>query len=653
MVSVNPFANLRDECGKVLGDAVQTAYPQLSVSLSPLELPPDPRFGQLSSSICFGYAADLGASPTEIAEEILRKIDLSPCKLVESARAEGAGYINFYADFSTLSSLTVESAKVLDAEYGYVKTTKPERIIVEHTSVNPIHPIHIAHARNSVLGSSLARILEASGHEVFRHYYVDDVGRQSAVVAYGYAKMWRPKPDGKPDHFIGTIYSVTSCLLEIQRLKNEIGRRREVCTGAEVDRFRKELDEWMSIAVELESKYPKIFNRLLETLKEEAEDAELEVSRLNRGYEAGEEQKKRLIREVCEICLDGFKQTLGRAGIFFDSWDWESSFIWNGDVSRCLEELKKTPYVFTKAGVSEFDADRVAQTLNLKGFIGLREDYEIPSLTLARADGTTLYTTRDIAYSIWKSKRAERVINVVGMEQRLAQLQLRLALCALGYIDEGKRQTHFAYNLVSIPGYRMSSRRGRYITFDEVMDEAVRRAYEEVSKRSPSIPDEMKRKISDLVGIGAVKFALVATDPIKPVVFTWDRVIDFERNSAPYLQYSHARACSILRKAPGASRAEAVADYSLLREHLEHEAILMVARFPEIFIDATDSLKPNAIADFTVSLADKFNTFYAKYPVIKAESPGLGQARLGLVDAVRITLRNALNLLGIEAPERM
>ncbi|MFQ6095196.1 MAG: arginine--tRNA ligase [Candidatus Bathyarchaeia archaeon] len=652
MVSVNPFADLRDECNRILRDAIPAAYPELIVSAIPLNLPPDPRFGQLSSSICFEYAKMAADSPVEMAKKIVAEADPSPYSLVDSVRAN-RGYINFYADFTAFSSLTIESTEKLDAEYGYVRSEKPESIIVEHTSANPISPIHIGAARNSVLGDSLARILKARGHQVFRHYYIDDVGRQSAIITYGYAKLGRPKPKGKPDHFIGAIYSVASCLLEIQRLKGEIERRKETSAGEELAHLRRRLDEWLSIAVELESKHPDLFHRLLDALEKVRglEDPEREVARLNREYEDGEKEVKELVREVCEICLEGFRQTLHRAEITVDSWDWESTFIWNGDVSRCLEDLKRTPYVFEEGGVLEFNAEKVARALNLKAALGLREDYEIPSLTLVRADGTTLYTTRDIAYSIWKFKRADSVVNVVGMEQKLAQLQLKLALCALGYVEEAGRLTHFAYNLVSIPGYRMSSRRGRYITFDEVMDGAVQRAYEEVSKRSPNLPEEKKRRISELVGIGAVKFALIETDPIKPVVFTWDRVVNFERNSAPYIQYSHARACSILRKAAKTSMEDA--EYALLREPLEHELILMVARFPEVFIDAADNLKPSTIADFAVALSDKFNGFYAKYPVIKAEPAGLSLARLGLVDAVRITLRNALNLLGIKAPQRM
>jgi arginyl-tRNA synthetase len=152
------------------------------------------------------------------------------------------------------------------------------------------------------------------------------------------------------------------------------------------------------------------------------------------------------------------------------------------------------------------------------------------------------------------------------------------------------------------------------------------------------------------VGKGAVKYALVAVDPTKTVVFTWDRVLDFEKNSAPYIQYSHARAHNILKKA---SRDPKNADYSLLTDIIEREIILMLARFPEVFLDAAENLRPNLIADYVNTLADKFNRFYTKLPVIKAESVELSDARLALVNATRIVFRNALKLLGIEAPDRM
>ncbi len=649
MVSVNPYAEFRDECETALKDTLSRLYPHTFIPQIMLESPPSSEFGELSSSLCFELAKQTGEKPIKLAEKVVQSIDASQFALILSLKAAGKGYINFYVDLPEFSKLTLESIKALDTEYGYVKTDRPKKIIVEHTSANPTSPIHIGQARNPILGDALASILKARGHTVFRHYYIDDVGRQAAVVAYGYQKLRKPKPKEKPDRFIGKIYTITSCITEIDRLKKETRQAKERGATEKALKLQQELDDWTSVAAELNSRFPKLFDKLLRAIKED-ENPDFKMDDLVRGYEAGEEEVKRLIREVCQICVDGFKTTLQRVGISFDSWDWESSFAWSSDVKRVLQRLERTPYVFRVGGVLEFDAERVVQDLNLKAKLGLRDVYEVPSLTLVRADGTTLYTTRDIPYSLWKFKRAEKVINVVGTEQTLPQLQLKLALYALGYTDQAENLVHFAYNLVSLPGYRMSSRRGRYITLDDVIDEVIKRAYDEVSKRSPHLSDEEKRRISQLVGIGALKYALVEVDPTKPVVFNWDRVLDFERNSAPYIQYSHARSCSILRKA---GRKPKNPDYSLLKDELERDISLRLAHFPEVFVDAAENLRPNEIADFINALADKFNKFYAALPVIKAEPKGLSDARLMLVDATRTVFRNALSLLGIEAPERM
>ncbi len=649
MHSANPFAIFRQECERTLANAVKKTFPKIQVVDLAFEKPPNPEYGQLASSICFELAKQLGKKPLDTAKLLVKAINTSKFNLIEHVQPAGTGYINFHANFAKFAAITLESALRFDVEYGCVKTDKPQRIIVEHTSANPAHPIHIGTARNPMLGDTIARLLQTSGHTVYRHFYFDDVGRQTSVMAYGYDKLGRPKLNIKPDHFLGRIYTVTSCLVEIYRLKKELARAKAVQAEEEIIKINKELDEWVSVSAELQSKFPQLFEELLDKITKE-QDPESTVNKLNRAYEEGNPDAKTLIREVSELCLEGFKQTLSRIGVSFDSWDWESDFTFSGQVANVVKKLKESPYVFFMNGVLEFDAEKVARELNLKAKLGLREDYEIPSLTLVRSDGTTLYTTRDVAYTLWKFEKADKVINVIGMEQNLSQLQLKLALFALGFDKYAENLIHFAYNLVSLPGYKMSSRRGRYITFDEVMDEAVKRAYEEVSKRSPQLSEDEKQKIADFVGIGAVRYALVEVDPAKPVMFTWDRVLNFEKNSAPYIQYTHARACSILRKA--ARKPEKPA-YELLKEKLERELILALASFPDVFIEAAQFLKPNLIADFANTLADKFNTFYNALPVIKAEPRELSDARLVLVDAVRIVLRNTLNLLGIVAPEKM
>jgi arginyl-tRNA synthetase len=649
MTSENPFDQFRQECQNALANALKKTLPEIKQPTITLNKTPNIEYGQLASSLCFELAKKLNQKPLTLAEHLVGAIDNSSFNLIEKVAPAGAGYINFHVNFSKFSALTLESIKKAKQNYGFVKTDKSMKIIVEHTSVNPLHPIHIGQARNPILGDALARILQCRGHKVYRHYYIDDVGRQSSVVAYGYAKLGKPKPTEKADLFVGKIYTVTSCLVEINRLK----RARELAVAAksadDLVKANKEIDEWMSIAAELKEKYPVLFEALMTKISED-ENPEEEINRLNRAYESGEPQAKALVREVSDLCLEGFQATMKRVAVTYDSWDWESDFVWSTQVTEILQRLKASPFVYNEEGVVKFNAEKVVQVLNLKAKLGLSENNEVPPLTLGRADGTTLYTTRDIAYTLWKFKQAQKVINVIGMEQSLAQLQLKIALYALGQSEHAENFVHFAYNLVTLPGYKMSSRRGHYITFDEVLDEAVSRAYEEVSKRSPMLSEEEKRKIADFVGLGAVRYALVDVDSSKPVVFTWERVLNFETNSAPYVQYTHARACSILRKA---AREPENVSFELLTEKLERELILNLAGFPDMFIEATEYLKPNMIADYANALADKFNTFYNALPVIKADSLQLSDARIALTQAIQIVMYNALALIGVTAPEKM
>ncbi len=649
LISENPFDQFRQECQTALANALNKALPEIQHPAITLSKTPNIDYGQLASSICFELAKKLGQKPLVLAQQLADTMDQSSFNLIEKVAPAGAGYINFHVNFSKFSSLTLQSVKKLGFDYGFVKTGKPQRIIVEHTSVNPLHPIHIGQARNPMLGDALARILQCRGHDVSRHYYIDDVGRQSSVVAYGYEKLGKPKPTEKTDLFVGKIYTVTSCIVEINRLK----RIREAATLAhaadDLVKANKEIDEWMSIAAELKGKYPVLFEALTSQISQD-ENPEEEIKRLNCAYENGEPNAKQLIREVSDLCLEGFRETMKRVAVTYDSWDWESDFVWSTQVNDVLAKLKSSPFVNSEKGVFAFDAEKVVQTLDLKGKLGLSENNEVPPLTLGRADGTTLYITRDIAYTLWKFKHAKKVINVIGMEQSLAQLQLKIALYAMGCSEYAENLVHFAYNLVTLPGYKMSSRRGHYITFDDVLTEAVQRAYEEVTKRSPLLSEEEKRKIADFVGLGAVRYALVDVDPSKPVMFTWERVLNFETNSAPYVQYTHARACSILRKA---EREPETPAFELLTEKLERELIMNLAGFPDMFIEATEYYKPNMIADYANVLADKFNTFYNALPVIKADSQELSDARIALTRAIQIVMHNALNLIGVVAPEKM
>jgi arginyl-tRNA synthetase len=643
----DPFGKFRRECEVILTRALEALYTVSDERLM-LEIPPKPEMGELASSLPFDLSKRLRVPPRRIAEEISNIVDLSGMELVEAVEAGGSGYINFLADYSKLSRLTLETVIGLDDVYGYLKTNIPSKVIVEHTSVNPAGPIHIGTSRNSLLGDSITRLLKARGHTVSTHFYVNDVGRQMGVVAYGQKMLGEYESKGKPDHWIGLLYAATSCVLEIRTLNSKIQILREN-PDSDLDKVKKDLREWMSAAQEIRSRDVGLYERLSRKIDDD-DNPEESIGRIIRLYEAGDSKVKSLVRRVVDLCLEGFRDTFRRVGVFWDSWDWESDLVWSGAVSEVIKKLIESPYAIEVDGVPAVDVEYISQKIGLKKLYSIPKGLEIPHLILQRSDGTTLYTTRDVAYSLWKFKHADRVINVIGSEQSLAQLQLKIVLSVLTSPEKAENLIHYAYDLVDLPGYKMSKRMGRYIIFDEILDEAISRAYREVEKRSPHISEEEKKNIAEAVGIGAVKYALLNVASTKKVVFTWDRVLNFETNSAPFIQYAHARACNILKRLYSD---EINPEYSLLEDPAEKSLIRTMAIFPEIFTNASESFQPNIIAGFANDLASKFNSFYAKLPVLKAESKGLRDARLSLVKSTRIVLRNSLNILGIEPLERM
>jgi arginyl-tRNA synthetase len=596
----NPLAKLREECQSLLEQASEKVYPGTQLPKTKYSPPPDPEMGELSSPVCFQLARTLMLSPAEIAQNVAEKIDPSPSDLIESAGAVG-GYINFKVDIGRFAGLVLGTVIEEDGEYGFVKTPEPGRVMVEHTSANPNAPLHIGNARNSILGDSLAELLRRQGHEVVVHFLVNDMGRQVAMTTYGWKLLGKPEPEGRAELWVGTIYASVNVVNETTRLIREIREAEERGQVYEIAELQKEHEEYQKAAKELRKRYPNVYDTLAEKLPE-IEDPNAEIVALNTAYENNELEATEDVRKVVGYCLRGFETSLGEIGIGFDSFDFESDLVWKKAADDVLDELKATPYAFTDEGVLVLDSDNIAKDLDLKEKWGLNPDHEIPRLVLARSDGTTLYTLRDMAYHIWKFGLVDRDINIIGSEQRLAQLQLRLALAAMGHQWMG-----------------------------------------------PHLSKEEKEGIAKVVGHGAIKYTLLSVDPMKTVTFDWEEALNFETNSAPYIQYSHARACNILKHAE--ERPEP--DYGGLTARREKELIMALAAFPETFTDAANELKPGEITAYANNLSDKFNSFYAAHPVIKAETSGLAGARLKLVDATRITIRNALQTLGISPPERM
>jgi len=651
MIVHDIYGYLRTEIAKAISDSWRKFGIPINWENIALELeePPIEKFGDISLPT-YKFAKTMKTSPIELAKTASENLKLSFIKNV----AIVGGYLNIFLNEGKIAEMLFNAIREYGDSFGFLKTGKIEKIIVEHTSANPVHPLHIGTARNAILGDTLARMLMKRGHKVQRRFYINDMGRQVAILAYGYMALGKPKPEGKPDHFFGTIYSITNAIIEIDRLKKEISEARERGEREEYLRLQDELYDWLDALAKLEEKRKDFVEKLAKELS--GRNHEKEILEIMRKYERREDEEiVRTVRFICEKVIEGFKETLSKVDIVFDKWDWESDLAWQSIVGNILDKARRSLYATTYKGAFALDLSYVQELREVREKIELPKSFKIPPLILQRSDGTTLYTTRDIAYSIVKFKEADKVINVIMSEQKLEQLQVRLALYALGFVREALNLIHYSYEIVKIPGAKMSGRKGRYVDFDSLIHEAITRAFYEVEKRNPELPKDEKERIAKAVGIGALRYALVSISATKPLVFKWEDVLSFEKNSGPYIQYTYARAKNILKnfgEKVEFSKLNEI-DYSIFEEAKTRRLLMTLIKFPWIFAKASDELKPELIVEYAGKLADSFNSFYAKIPVLTEKDYQRKLAKLMLVKASEIVLRNILSLLGIAAPERM
>jgi arginyl-tRNA synthetase len=638
----------REQCELALEEAVKKTFPQWIESLPRLTVPPNLEFGELSSSAAHEVARKLGETPHDVAAKISQVIDLHEKSLI--ARVEDvSGYLNFRLDYKIASKMILGAVVEQGRDYGIIRTSTPARVSVEHTSANPSGPLTMGHARNSILGDALARLLKARGHSVNRRFYIDDVGRQVSILSYGYKLLNKPRPEGKVDHWFGRLYACANCVLQIEIANRKLQTLRGDDEGSQERlELQRTLDEWVGIAAELEAADKELFHRVASAVRNQT-DPEKDVEEIGRNYEKNEKDVSALVRDVANLCLAGMRATLDEMEISFDTWDWESDLLWNGKVQSVLGRLLKLPFTNADGLSASLNVNAIAEAYSLRDDFNLSQNYEVPSLTLARSDGTTLYPTRDIAYTIAKFADSDRVVNVIASEQSLPQLQIRLALYALGERKAAMNLIHYAYGLVELPGTKMSKRRARYVALDEVIEQAKLKVRATIADRKDDFEKTEPDEIITSIALGAIKFAMLSLNSVKNLTFTWDRVLSLERNSSPFINYAYTRASSILRKIGEMPRD---ADASLLTHPLEHLLVFKIGQMPQVFIEAADQLKPEELGGYANSLAEKFHEYYEKVDVIHSDEQ-VKNARAVLVRAVQTVLSNSMELLGIRLSERM
>ena len=545
-----------------------------------LEIPPE-QMGDFAFP-CFHLAPHAKQSPAEIAKKLKEK--LQKTDWIERIEAT-AGYVNFFLDTQKLIATTVTAIHKAKCDYGCL-SPQHKKVVIEHTSANPTGPLHVGRARNPIIGDTMVRIFRAAGYDTESQYYLDDMGKQVAMLTWGLAhskatKLPASKHD-KPDHAAVRSYQQAADLL-----------------------------------------------------KQDSKVA-AEIAHLVQQSEQGNEKILQRIHQAYTPVLDGILTTLHRMNIDIDTFIPESQFVKDHSVDTVVEQLKNSPYC---------DSEDQAYFLDLITF-GIKG--RNTKFFFVRSDGTTLYATRDIAYHQWKAQYADVLINVLGEDHKLESKQVEIALKLL---DTKRIPQVIFYAFVSLPGGKMSTRKGRVVYIDDLMDECVSRAYKEVKqRRSKELTEQQMQKIAEIIGIGALRYNIIKVQPEKDIEFHWEDALNFEGNAAPFIQYAHARACGILTKNKEKVH---LCDTSVLIHPSEINLIKKLAKFPLIIEEACQDFKPHILPVYLNETASQFNQFYRDCPVLSEKNQALQKARLLLVSASAQVLRNGLELLGITAPEEM
>ena len=492
--------------------------------------------------------------------------------------------------------------------YGLKDITEQSPLImVEYSSPNTNKPLHLGHVRNNLLGYSLAEILKANGNKVVKTNIVNDRGIHICKSMLAWEKWGEgitPEKAGKKgDHLIGDFYVLFD------------------------KHYKAELKE-------LESKG---------MTKEEAEAASTlmaEAREMLRKWEAGDKKIVELWRMMNEWVYAGFDETYRQMGVDFDKIYYESETYLEGK-EKVLEGLEKG-IMYRKDDGSVW-ADLTAEGLDHK--------------LLLRGDGTSVYMTQDIgtAKLRFKDYPIDKMIYVVGNEQNYHFQVLSILLDKLGF-SWGKDLVHFSYGMVELPEGKMKSREGTVVDADDLMEEMINTARETSSElgRLDKFSDEEISNIARIVGLGALKYFILKVDPRKNMMFNPKESIDFNGNTGPFIQYTHARICSVLRKAEelGINLPERISDDVILSEK-EISLIQHLAEFAAVITDAGQQYSPAIIANYVYDLVKEYNQFYHDFSILKEENPDVRIFRLVLSKNVAKIVRLGMKLLGIEVPDRM
>jgi arginyl-tRNA synthetase len=596
---------------QILEEKIKTYSAENDIPLAALKWTPIPFSGEWGMSTSFfqtaadearagkGDKIPVPQRAQQIAQQVKAQIrSVEGINRVEAVK----GYLNLYFKTSEYARRVVDEVLASGADFGR-GAPKNERVMVEYAQPNTHHSFHIGHARTTLLGESLARIMEFDGFDTIRASYPGDEGLSVATVLWAYEKFYKgQEPEGIHERgkWMQKMYAEATALLE-----------------------------------------PNANETAEEKARREAYDAERRE--MYRKLDSDDPYVHELWYRTREWSLEEMRDILNMLDIKIDVWFYES---------EADEPSKAIVDELIQKGIAEDERPQGGPVIvKIDEKLGLtKEKYR--TAVLLRSDGTSLYLAKDLALAKVKFEQyhVDRSIYVVDFRQNL-HFQQAFKILELWGFPQASKCYHLSYGYLTLPEGAISSRRGRVVLFKDVADEAVRRVLAVESEKSGDIPENKRKEIAAQIGLGALAYSILSVDNHKDIVFDMDAALSFDGKTGPYIQNAHVRANSILKKVEGKIPERGLFDYELTKHEIE--LIEQISRLPVAVAQAANEYRPLVMAQYAYDLANSFHSFYHAVPVLQAENEEVRNARLRLIAAAKQTLASALRLLDIKAPDVM
>lgn len=584
------MADLFDQLNARLSAAIAAALADTlpeDVSTDPILTPArDPRFGDFQANFAMSLGKRLGRNPRQLAEDVAARLSWQGL-LAEPPGVAGPGFVNLRIDPARLNAQIGELAA--DPKLG-VAVASPRRVVVDYSGPNVAKEMHIGHLRSTIIGDAIARVLARQGHQVIRQNHLGDWGTQFGMLIEHLDDSVDPRTIESGDFAIGDL-------------------------NAFYQEAKRKFDEDAAFA----------------------ERARRRVVALQAGDAATVARWQVLYRKSIEY----FASTYRRLDVLLDDGDIRGESAYNALLPEVVAELQSRGLATLSQG---------ALCVFPAGFVD-KQGQPLP-LIVRKSDGGYLYATTDLAAARYRIRDlgAQRIIYVTDARQAQHFAMVFATLRSAGWAPAHVRLDHVPFGTVLGKDKKpFRTREGGIVRLADVLDEAEQRALAMVTAKNPDLPEDQRRRIAHVVGVGALKYADLSSDRIRDYVFDWDRMLALEGNTAPYLQYSVTRIRSIFRKAgdvePGASLA--------IAEPAERSLALRLLGFASVVDAVADSLEPHRLCNYLYDLAAAFHQFYEQCPVLAAPDLPTRGSRLALCDLTARTLEQGLSLLGIGVPERM